>query len=312
MMNQRRAHARVIKLAPTDPDKAVDIARQIPAGRLKCLALAYIARYAKESYVEKLAFEALAAGRKTSDPFNLACASAWPIRALIERGYRTPVDKIVRRSPQWRRLASSIQSAAWWHCFCFGRPSFLSVDRYDNGSRPSSLRHVKGRTAGRPAIGSLKRPLCWREKIRSGLEAWLAIYGLADSNVRLLEDLRMASLISRENSFTAAVQTDTRCSAQWSVDFVASPQANLYGMVGRSLCAVAFGSRCLNEFSRGPPHPTRAAFGRSGGAQPLRPLSDRRAGSAGLFAGLPGGARLAGRAVTRRPGSPYAWMRSAT
>jgi hypothetical protein len=75
-----------IHLAPSDPGRAAEIARTIESPWYRCQALAWVARFAPEGQVEALAEEALYSCHTARDMFQAVGASAWPVRALIERG----------------------------------------------------------------------------------------------------------------------------------------------------------------------------------------------------------------------------------
>jgi hypothetical protein len=92
-----RLRDRACQLAPTDTDQSLAVARQIADPWFRCQAVAWSARYAPQPRVAPLAREAVSAAAGAPDPYIAVGASAWPLRALIERGEAAPVDAIVRR-----------------------------------------------------------------------------------------------------------------------------------------------------------------------------------------------------------------------
>jgi hypothetical protein len=97
------------QLAPSDPERAAELARTIDSPWDRCQALAWAARFAPEERVEVLAEEALYAGYMAQDRFQTVGASAWPLRALIERG-RTAAA--MRALADVLSLASEIELAS--------------------------------------------------------------------------------------------------------------------------------------------------------------------------------------------------------
>ena len=60
-------------------------------------ALGWVARYAPEQDVDAVAKEAFATAWQSTDRYQTVAASAWPIRALIERGHGAVAADTVRR-----------------------------------------------------------------------------------------------------------------------------------------------------------------------------------------------------------------------
>lgn len=83
-MSQDREQA--IEVARTDSATALRRARAISDPWYRAQALAWVARYASEADVERIADEALKAARAGRDGYQQAGSSAWAIRALAERG----------------------------------------------------------------------------------------------------------------------------------------------------------------------------------------------------------------------------------
>jgi hypothetical protein len=73
------------RLAASDSDGALSVARRIPDAWFRAQALACVARYAAEPLVEGLANEALQSSRQAGDAYRVVGSAAWPIRALLER-----------------------------------------------------------------------------------------------------------------------------------------------------------------------------------------------------------------------------------
>lgn len=60
-------------------------------------ALGWVARYAPEGKLIRTTNAALAAAAKDGDPYRAVGASAWPIRALVERGEEDAARRAVQR-----------------------------------------------------------------------------------------------------------------------------------------------------------------------------------------------------------------------
>ena len=80
-----------INTATKDFGKALVLARQTASAWFRCQALAWVSRYAPEAEVVKVAEEAVSAALSTDDPYQTVGVAAWPLRALIERGYEQEV-----------------------------------------------------------------------------------------------------------------------------------------------------------------------------------------------------------------------------
>jgi hypothetical protein len=76
----------VARLAPTDPEGAVGLARSINEPWFRSQALAWAARFSTEERLEPLLQEALHACHSAIDRYRAVAIAAWPLRALIERG----------------------------------------------------------------------------------------------------------------------------------------------------------------------------------------------------------------------------------
>jgi len=76
---------RVAKLATTDPDKALNVARGINDPWFRAQALSHVARYVPIDAI-RIATEAEQAALKCDDHFKRSAVRAWEIAALAERG----------------------------------------------------------------------------------------------------------------------------------------------------------------------------------------------------------------------------------
>ena len=94
-MNATTARDRVVDLAKQDTKRAVVAARKIPHPWYRAQALAWAARFAPTQQVTKLCGESLLACRECSETFKRTGASAWALRALIERGAIAQAEKEV-------------------------------------------------------------------------------------------------------------------------------------------------------------------------------------------------------------------------
>ena len=85
----------VFKKARSDTAEALACARLIAEPWYRAQALAAVARYADEEKMEELAQEALDASFEQDDPYNVVAASAWPVRALIERQRTQNAEQVI-------------------------------------------------------------------------------------------------------------------------------------------------------------------------------------------------------------------------
>jgi hypothetical protein len=81
----------VAHIAPGDPEHALVIARRIKDPWFACQALAWVARYCPEAQFDKIIGESFHVGSKADDPYKIVASTAWPIRAIVERGH---LDKL--------------------------------------------------------------------------------------------------------------------------------------------------------------------------------------------------------------------------
>lgn len=75
------------RLAEVDPDAALRIARGVPEPWFRAQALAAVARWIEDARVLSVANESFASAEACDDDYKRAAVSAWPIRALLERGH---------------------------------------------------------------------------------------------------------------------------------------------------------------------------------------------------------------------------------
>lgn len=87
----------VIKSAQSDNEHALKLARKIDDPWYRTQALAWVARYAPNGKIEKLGREALDSASEQVDPYKVVAASAWPVRALIERDLGEVAEEAIVR-----------------------------------------------------------------------------------------------------------------------------------------------------------------------------------------------------------------------
>ena len=95
------------RIAPTDFEKALPLARNVSQSWFRCQALAQVARYAPEKYVVKIAEEAVAAALTATDVYQQVAATAWPLRALLERDGTEKAGELL---PAILKLSAQIQN----------------------------------------------------------------------------------------------------------------------------------------------------------------------------------------------------------
>jgi hypothetical protein len=122
MTDQRQlAH----RLAKTEPDQALAVARKINDPWFRCQALSHVARYWPGSDYDQLLKEALKAADSHEDVYRQVTVAAWPIRAHLERG--SPVSasiilgECVERAPSIGNMGS--RSEALFMCFQAIKPA---------------------------------------------------------------------------------------------------------------------------------------------------------------------------------------------
>lgn len=86
-----------LKYAQSDNEYALKTARKIEIPWNRAVALGWVARYAPIGKMEALAREAMDAASEDDDPYGVVGASAWPVRALIERQRVDAVEPVISR-----------------------------------------------------------------------------------------------------------------------------------------------------------------------------------------------------------------------
>jgi hypothetical protein len=84
--------------ARTDAKAARLQARRIADPWFRCQALAWAARYSEDADFDATASEAVKAAFEDEDPFRTVGASAWPVRAMVERKRYSLAAKTVGRA----------------------------------------------------------------------------------------------------------------------------------------------------------------------------------------------------------------------
>ncbi len=96
-----------IRAAKTDFKKALVLARNVSQSWFRCQALAGAARYAPDEHVVKIAEEAISAALTATDSYKQVAATAWPLRALIERNQE---QKAIQSLPDILTLSTKIEN----------------------------------------------------------------------------------------------------------------------------------------------------------------------------------------------------------
>lgn len=84
-------------MAASDWQAAVAIARRIDEPWFACQALAAVARYAPDDRVCEFADDAIREAERDEDPYRTVGASAWPLRALLEREKGARLEQLLSR-----------------------------------------------------------------------------------------------------------------------------------------------------------------------------------------------------------------------
>ena len=95
-----------ISAAKTDFKKALLLARKVSEPWFQCQALAEAARFAPDEQVVPTAEEAITAGLTATDSYQRVAVTAWPLRALIERGQE---QKSLQLLPNILALSAQIE-----------------------------------------------------------------------------------------------------------------------------------------------------------------------------------------------------------
>lgn len=99
-------------LARSNARSALAIARSVPDPWFRAQALAAVARWIDDFSVGILAAESLAAAAECADDYQRAAVSAWPIRALAERGCLREANDALAAARQRALLAEPAGSRA--------------------------------------------------------------------------------------------------------------------------------------------------------------------------------------------------------
>ncbi len=94
----------LIALARADPAGALRRARGEPHPANRCQFLAWVAHFAPERDAAAIAREALDASARIDNDYWSVAIAAWPLRALVERGYATECARAL--GPVLRRAAA--------------------------------------------------------------------------------------------------------------------------------------------------------------------------------------------------------------
>jgi hypothetical protein len=88
---------KAIKKAKTDFSEALALARKVSDSWYRAQALAWVARYAPDSEVMRVAEEAIKEAFHADDSYLRVGACAWAIRALAERDHNKEAAKVIPR-----------------------------------------------------------------------------------------------------------------------------------------------------------------------------------------------------------------------
>jgi hypothetical protein len=95
------------RAAKTDFKKALLLARKVSESWFRCQALAEAARFAPDEQVVPTAKEAIFAALTATDIYKQVAATAWPLRALIERNQEQKATQLL---PNILSLAAQIEN----------------------------------------------------------------------------------------------------------------------------------------------------------------------------------------------------------
>jgi hypothetical protein len=105
--------ARVFRLAPTNAEEALPIARGISVPWYRAQGLAAVLRWIDGHRVEAIAREAIAAALEEADDYKRSAAMAWPIAALVERDSREVAIELLDEARRVARRATPNSSRAY-------------------------------------------------------------------------------------------------------------------------------------------------------------------------------------------------------
>jgi hypothetical protein len=88
-----------MSLAKVDTQAALAAAHTVPDAHARCIALAWVARYApSETVVLRIAREAARTADDAPQAYDSVTGAAWPVRALIERAHPREAAAIMRKA----------------------------------------------------------------------------------------------------------------------------------------------------------------------------------------------------------------------
>lgn len=87
----------VSRIAPTDPAKALALARVIPDAWYRAQALSCVAEYTVGADIPGIIGEAVAAAYACRDAYNIVAVMSWPLRAAPKRGRRSLAQRELER-----------------------------------------------------------------------------------------------------------------------------------------------------------------------------------------------------------------------
>ena len=96
-----------MRAAKTDFKRSLALARNVSQSWFRCQALAGAARFAPDEQVVKTAEEAIEAALTATDSYKKVAATAWPLRALIERNQE---KKAIQSLPDILALSAKIEN----------------------------------------------------------------------------------------------------------------------------------------------------------------------------------------------------------
>lgn len=96
-----------MRIAESDFARALAQARMISQGWFRCQALAQVARYAPEKNVAQIAEQAIEAALAATNNYKQVAATAWPLRALLERNQ---AEKALELLPAILGLSAQIEN----------------------------------------------------------------------------------------------------------------------------------------------------------------------------------------------------------
>lgn len=102
----------VSQLAPSEPLKALEIARSIPDPWYRCQSLAHVAwNLADQKQAETAIGEALAAAYKHDEPNRVVTAASWAVRAMVKKSDRRLRSVVHELLDKIQREANPVRQA---------------------------------------------------------------------------------------------------------------------------------------------------------------------------------------------------------